>query len=66
MWWKYLGTKFLLSAASLAGGFYLAYTCKTSMGDWVALTGVVLGTYNFANVAQDWVTMKKSTQAPKE
>lgn len=60
MWIKYLSTKFILAAFSLVGGLYLALTCEvTLLNAWTALVGVVLGAFNIANVAQDWVVMKK-------
>jgi hypothetical protein len=66
VWIKYLSTKFVLAVLSLVGGFYLAVTCNTSMGHWVSLVGIVLGAFNIANVAQDWIFASKPVEPPKE
>lgn len=58
---EYFSRKFVLALACLGGGFYLVLYEKP-LGEFVALAGVVLAFYNGANVAQDYVNMKKDSQ----
>ena len=58
---EYFSRKFVLALACLGGGFYLVLLGKP-IGEFVALTGVVLGFYNGANVAQDFVHAYKGTK----
>jgi hypothetical protein len=55
---EYASRKFVLALACLGGGFYLILQDK-DIGGFVALAGVVLGFYNGANVAQDYVNYRK-------
>lgn len=58
---EYASRKFVLALACLGGGFYLLLQDK-DIGGFVALAGVVLGFYNGANVAQDYVNAKKESK----
>jgi hypothetical protein len=60
---KYVGTKFLLSLLSLAGGFYLALTGNDLMSAFNALVGIVLGGYTLGNVSNEFIAMKKELGA---
>jgi len=55
---EYFSRKFVLALSSLGGGFYLILKDKDIV-QYVALAGVVLAFYNGANVAQDYVMMRK-------
>jgi hypothetical protein len=56
---EYFSRKFVLSLASLFGGFGLAWFGK-DVSNLTELIAVVLGLYNGPNVLQDYIAYKKS------
>lgn len=57
---EYVSRKFVLALAGLGTGFYLVVSGHGGdLGSYTGLVATVLGFYNGANVAQDWMNSRK-------
>lgn len=60
---EYISRKFILAVLGMGSGFYLVITGKGGdLGAYTGLVATVLGFYNGANVAQDWLSVRAGKQ----